>query len=140
MINIAVFEDDSFYHTSAKRILTKVFEGYPVNISVYSHWTRFEEEGSDPVTKPMHYVFLDDNLGRDSNGRFVHGDKVKKNLEVLGYKPCYIGISNLKQSYVTITIGKFPGENPMGWKQFDEVHLTKNGIEQLRAKICPDLY
>jgi hypothetical protein len=140
MINIAVFEDDSFYHTSAKRILSKVFEGHPVEITVYSHWTRFEEEHSDVATKPLHYVFLDDNLGRDSNGRFVHGDRVKKNLEVMGYNPCYIGISNLKQDYVTINIGKFPGENPMGWKSFDDVHLTKKGINLLREKICPDLF
>jgi hypothetical protein len=140
MINIAVFEDDSFYHTSAKRILSKVFEGQTVNIEIYSHWTKFEEENSTPKDKPLHYVFLDDNLGRDSNGRFVHGDRVKKNLEVMGYNPSYIGISNLKQDYLSINIGKFPGESSMGWKSFDEKHLTDESINELRLKICPDLF
>ncbi len=140
MINIAVFEDDSFYHSSAKRILSKVFEGHEVNIRIYSHWTRFEEESTDPSMSKLHYVFLDDNLGRDSNGRFVHGDKVKKNLEVMGYNPRYIGISNLKQDYVTFNIGKFPGENPLGAKAFEAVHFTKENIKTLREQICPELF
>lgn len=134
MVHIAIFEDDSFYHKGAVRILSEVFKTKSPKIKIYKHWTEFEQQSSDEVTQ-LDYVFLDDDLGRDSNGRFVHGEKVRKNLELLGHHPKFIGISRTSRSYVNLNIGKFPGESSEGWKVFDSIHLSKEKIIAFKEKL-----
>jgi len=131
MIHIAVFEDDSFYHLSAKRILSKVFEGKVLDIQIYKHWTDFEEQYQTEPIKHLDYVFLDDDLGRDAHGRFAHGEKVKKNLELLGFAPKFVGISRVDRDYVPFNIGKFPGSHDL-----DVFHLSEANIVDLRQKMA----